>query len=93
MPVPLFDGYVVARTPAKATDKPSPSKARHVLPYANDAIGFVLIYGGESIMRQLQIFLAAVIGQKVRYWVEGGVDESFPAQARARKIEIMNKDL
>ncbi|TNJ64437.1 DUF3221 domain-containing protein [Paenibacillus hemerocallicola] len=44
-------------------------------------------------MRQLQIFLAAVIGQKVRYWVEGGVDESFPAQARARKIEIMNKDL
>lgn len=29
------------------------------------------------------------VGQKVRYWVDGGVDESFPAQAGARKIEII----
>lgn len=29
------------------------------------------------------------VGQKVRYWVEGGIDESFPEQARAKKIEII----
>ncbi|WP_169083692.1 YobA family protein [Paenibacillus sp. PL91] len=29
------------------------------------------------------------VGQKVRYWVEGGVDESFPSQGNARKIEII----
>jgi hypothetical protein len=28
------------------------------------------------------------VGQKVRYWVKGGVDESYPAQASARKIVI-----
>ncbi|WP_419875212.1 YobA family protein [Candidatus Pristimantibacillus sp. PTI5] len=31
------------------------------------------------------------IGQKVRYWVEGGVDESFPAQASAKEIEIIKE--
>jgi hypothetical protein len=29
------------------------------------------------------------VGQRVRYWVDGWVDDSFPAQARARKIEII----
>jgi len=29
------------------------------------------------------------IGQKVRYWIDGGVDSSFPEQATAKKIEIL----
>ncbi|MFE5320695.1 DUF3221 domain-containing protein [Paenibacillus sp. NPDC056579] len=29
------------------------------------------------------------VGQKVRYWVDGGIAESFPAQASAKKIEII----
>lgn len=29
------------------------------------------------------------IGQKVRYWVDGGVNSSFPEQATAKKIEII----
>jgi hypothetical protein len=31
------------------------------------------------------------VGQKVRYWVEGGINESFPAQAAAKKIEILKE--
>jgi hypothetical protein len=31
------------------------------------------------------------VGQKVRYWVNGGINESFPAQASAKKIEIINE--
>ncbi|GBG10437.1 hypothetical protein PAT3040_05170 [Paenibacillus agaridevorans] len=30
------------------------------------------------------------VGQRVRYWVDGGVDQSFPAQASAKKIEIID---
>lgn len=28
-------------------------------------------------------------GQKIRYWIEGGIDGSYPAQASARKIEVI----
>ncbi|RCX21457.1 uncharacterized protein DUF3221 [Fontibacillus phaseoli] len=31
------------------------------------------------------------VGQQVRYWVEGGIHDSFPSQASARKIEIIKK--
>lgn len=30
------------------------------------------------------------VGQKVRYWVNNGINESFPTQASAKKIEIIN---
>jgi hypothetical protein len=30
------------------------------------------------------------VGQKVKYWVDGGINESFPAQASAKKIELIN---
>lgn len=32
------------------------------------------------------------VGQKVRYWVDGGVNDSFPAQASAKKIEIIKAE-
>lgn len=31
------------------------------------------------------------VGQYVEYWVDGGINESFPRQATARKIEIVDK--
>ncbi|MNR40170.1 hypothetical protein D3C85_1584340 [compost metagenome] len=30
------------------------------------------------------------VGQKVRYWVDGGINESFPAQASTKSIEIIS---
>ncbi|WP_456279080.1 DUF3221 domain-containing protein [Bacillus sp. AK128] len=38
-----------------------------------------LSYDQSSILR---------IGNRVEVWIEGGIDESFPAQARAKKIEV-----
>lgn len=29
-------------------------------------------------------------GQQVRYWIRGGVNESYPAQASAKKIEVIS---
>jgi hypothetical protein len=31
------------------------------------------------------------VGHYVRYWIDGGVDDSFPQQASAKKIEIIKK--
>ncbi|WP_410769400.1 YobA family protein [Fontibacillus sp. BL9] len=31
------------------------------------------------------------VGQQVRYWVEGGINDSFPSQASAKKIELIKK--
>ena len=29
-------------------------------------------------------------GQKVAYWIDGGIDDSYPAQAKAKKVEVLN---
>ncbi len=31
------------------------------------------------------------VGQYVRYWIDGGVDDSFPSQASSKKIEIIRE--
>lgn len=29
-------------------------------------------------------------GQKIRYWVNGGVNDSYPSQAEAKKIQVID---
>lgn len=47
-------------------------------------------YDGDAIvLRTNKIGLKQ--GQKVRYWLDGGVNTSYPAQAFAKKIQIINE--
>ncbi len=31
------------------------------------------------------------VGQKVKYWIDGGVNESYPEQATAKKVELVKE--
>lgn len=45
-------------------------------------------YEGEAIWLMTNTSKVDV-GQKVKYWVDGAVDDSFPQQASAKQIEIV----
>ena len=45
-------------------------------------------YQGNAIWLKTSKF-GLKVGQYVRYWIKGGIDDSFPAQAKALKIEVV----
>lgn len=46
-------------------------------------------YQGRAIWLQTSDVTELAVGQKVRYWVDGPVAESFPEQGTAERIEVI----
>lgn len=46
-------------------------------------------YEGNAIWLQTEEALSFQIGQKVQYWIDGGIAKSYPAQGTAHKIEVI----
>ncbi|MHA0857983.1 DUF3221 domain-containing protein [Paenibacillus sp. CMAA1364] len=46
-------------------------------------------YQGNAIWLKSPQAANLKVGQKVQYWIDGGVEESFPSQALAEKIEVI----
>lgn len=46
-------------------------------------------YKGQAIWLNTRMKLD--VGDRVAYWIDGGMDTSFPAQAKARKIEVLEE--
>lgn len=44
-------------------------------------------YSGDAIVLRLKGDPGLDVGDKVKYWIDGGVNLSYPAQAAAKKVE------
>ncbi len=46
-------------------------------------------YEGNAIWLKTEEALSFQVGQKVQYWIDGGIAKSYPAQGKAHKIEVI----